>query len=223
LLQALDDSDTRVRQFTIWALGRSGDAAAIEPLTALLNSEDAVICQSAITALSTLKATGIEDQLMACLSSPHSYVVYTAALFLFHLKETKALPALLDAFTRVDDTYAYAFAHLLCEIGGPEIVDLALERLAEFPRERSWRLIEIFAQFPDPRIVEPLLGLLDAHVTYGYAYAQQLKLVRLLEKLADARAIEPLCEMLHHTSSTLQDAVIQALDMLQRLPHSLMS
>ena len=213
LLKALNDPEEEVRRYAAWALGTLQDQRAIQPLTALLSDVNGSVCQEAIRALSVLGAIGVEDQLIACLASHNANVVQTAALMLRRSHVTRAVPALFEAYLRLSEAYISPLIDTLCELAGPAVIDMLLQRWPEISHELSWRYIAVFGRFLDQRSVEPLLSLLSSQPCCGYEYHLQVQLVRLLARLGDARAIEPLYAM--RKQATFEHVVLEALRALE--------
>lgn len=222
LLQALRDSDAQMRELAVQALGTLRDPGVIEPLIQALSDKNERVCQRAIFTLGTLEATDRAiDQLITCLSSRKKSVIYAAALALEKLKAVQATPALLDVVCSLRRYSCGPVVMALGNLGSPELVDELLKRLPTMPREICWRAVFLLERFPDPRFVEPLLALLERIQEHEDKGNLQIQIVRLLGKLGDVRAIEPLRKMRPRTSGVLRSTIMHTLNALEAAPSRL--
>lgn len=213
LIKALDDSDVRVRRLAARALCRLQDPDAIKPLVNHLSDEDVLLGQTVIGALRYLEASNETEALLGCLSSPHEKVVAEAARALEHFHATGAVPTLLNLLCQECTVHNWPLAEALCHLGSPELVDELLQRLPVIPPRLRRPVLHILEYFPDRRAVDTLLSLLDFEMQDGYDLHFQRRIARLLKKIGDPRALEPLREKMvaleNMTRDHLQDVLYE--------------
>ncbi|HEX7735871.1 MAG TPA: HEAT repeat domain-containing protein [Ktedonobacteraceae bacterium] len=223
LISVLGDRSADVRQFAAWSLGQLKDPAAIDPLFHLLSDDNEQARQNAIFALIQLQSDfspaqteQIIDCLIASLSSDGEYVVISAANMLNKLHATRAVPALLDAVCSEKISFLWPLTSALTALGSPTLVDAVLQRLPDIPLNNLYHVLNIFWHFPAQQAVEPLLALLADLTASGKESNLQIQIVRLLGKLGDPRALEPLRAMNYQVASgTLQSAIRSTLNSLE--------
>lgn len=217
LLMALDDPHPTIREGAAKALARLQDPCTVEPLTRLLNDSDPRVVAAAITALTALRAPGLVDTLIELLSDPSSAltVSYHAIEGLQALGDPRALQPLLDAFWRPDNAQLVVrLSAALTALNDAAIVEPLLEHLPGSSGLQRMRILELLGHFQDARSVEPLLSLFNPHASGWSEIRFQARLVRLLAKLGDPRAIEPLRAGLSHASGDLHTALQDILEHL---------
>lgn len=223
LIAALNDSDPDVRYYAAWALSKSQDSAAIDPLLHLLSYDNARNRKSALHALNQLQTLlspaqteQVSDGMIALLSANDEYIVHFAANMLNKLHVTRAVPALLDAACNEKISFLWPLTSALTELGSPALVDDILQRLPGIPDNNRYHLLNLLWHFPAPQAVEPLLTLLADLNAGGKESNLQIRIVRLLDKLGDPRAIPPLRAMSRLTpSGSLQSALRSTLNSLE--------
>lgn len=200
LLDVLGNRDVQVRAHAAQALGALKDPRAIPPLLDMLENqnEDGSVQAGVITALGDLGATSAIASLITCLSSSHELIVYAAVKALGELQAIQAMQPLCAVLFQEDALFAYTAAgEALCKLGDPSVVDLLLPRLPTSTSRQLWEIVHVMFHFHDPRLIEPLLALLNPLATDSW-YDEEVQKVILdfLGRKGDARVIQPLLTML---------------------------
>ena len=89
-----------------------------------------------------------------------------------------------------------------------------LRRLPVCSRHEQLNIVRILDYYNEKRAVEPLLELLDSHVTEWLDMRFQELAIDLLGKLGDARALEPLRQMRKDAPDKLQYSISRAIAQL---------
>ncbi len=209
------------RQEAAVALGKLGDARAVEPLIAIFKESDWEVKRSAAEALVELRGSAVEP-LIAALKERNEYVRESAAGVLGQLGaqlEDTALrarmvepliAALKDSDWRVRENVAEALGKL-GDAPAVEPLIAALKDSVSFVRESAVKALgELGVQLVDtvPRawMVEPLIAALkdsDKDVRENAAEA--------LGKLGDVRAVEPLIAALKDSDTQVRKSAAKAL------------
>ena len=142
LVDALDDEDSQIRIYALWALGALGDPRAEEPLVEALRDADAGIRKTAAFALGELGRTDAVPGLEPLLDDPVADVRWNAALSLARLGSDAGVPVLERMVDR----------RLLAQV--PDITD-------EQKEEAMISAIEALAVLRGEAAL-PLLGQLEA-------------------------------------------------------------
>ena len=95
-LKQLGDQKAKVRMTAVWALGKSGDGRAVEPLIQRLGDEDKDVRQWTVLALSRLGQPAI-DPLISVLADNRSAMRWQAAAALGLAGDSRAVPSLISA------------------------------------------------------------------------------------------------------------------------------
>jgi len=209
LAERLRDEDSAVQWFAAEALGRLGNARAIEPLLGLLRDEDSGLCWSAANALGQLGDDRAFEPLLDLLKDKDPGVRGRAADALGRLGDARAVQPLLGLLGDEDSAVRGDAAHALGQLGDMRAFEPLLGLLREKNNLVRQHLVLVLGQVGDGRAVEPLLGLLgddDSKVRLCAATA--------LAKLGDSRAVEPLLGMLRDKDRDVRRLAAVALGQL---------
>lgn len=200
LVESLADPNVNVRWGAAVALGKLGDVRAVAPLIDAL--ADAKVRRAATTSLGKLGDARAVEPLIGTLADVNASVRRAAVEALGRLGDARAVEPLIEAIADADMRWAAADA--LGRIGDTRAVGPLIEALAN--ADMRWEAVEALSKLGDAA-VEPLIETLansDANVRRAAADT--------LGKLACARALEPLLEMLADVS--IRSVTVKALGML---------
>ncbi len=171
LLRTLISGDDEARETAALALGRTGPAA-IEPLMAMLATDDADARWWAARALAEVGGDGAVQPLVGVLADPDPDVRACAALALGRIGNGTAAPALATRLAEESAFVAGIAADALAMIG-----ETAVEALTEVLADESphARLLAVRAlgRIRSQRAIEPLFGALEDSSYLVRYYAEE--------------------------------------------------
>lgn len=198
LMGALKDNEKGVRQAAAEALGKIGDARAVEPLVAALKDSDWDIRWSAIMALGRLgEARAVEPLAAALKPNNRTDVRLAGAEALGRLGDARAIEPLVAALKDADKDVRQAAAEALVKFGQPAVESL-VAAMKDKDRHASEAATEALVRIGQPA-VEPLVAVLKHSKRDGCWAAAEA-----LGKIGDARAVEPLVDMLKDADGGLR-------------------
>jgi len=237
LIEALDEESAKVRHGAAEALGKIGDARAVDPLIALLektegeaqperprtvyypgvgaasaapSEPDPDVRSTAVTALAKIKDARVVPALIARLKDRDANVRLAAATALGELDHPDMLEALIGGLKDSSYHVRRVAAQALGKRRDPGAVEPLIAALDD---EHSWvrtRVIAALTTIGDPRAVKPLIGRLGDE-----DHGVRLGAVQSLGKLEDARAVEPLVGMVKNDQdANMRRQAIEALALL---------
>jgi HEAT repeat protein len=206
LEEGLKSQHETVRRAAAQALGRLGDARAVEPLIQALVDVDEKVREAAAQALGRLGEISLEPLIQA-LVDVDADVRRAAAQALGQLGDARAVEPLIQALEDMDADVRRAAAQALGRLGDARAVEPLIQAL----KDGTWRIRRAAAQalgrLGDARAVKPLIQALeDEDVREAAAQA--------LGQLGDARAVEPLIQALVDMHEDVRWAAAQALGRL---------
>ncbi len=129
LEEALNHSDSYVRNYAADALGKIGNSQAVDALIAALNDSDSWVIAKAADALGKIGNSQAVDALIAALNDSEWYVRSNAADALGKIGNSQGVDALIAALNHSESDVRRNAADALGKIGNPEI----LAKLIQFP------------------------------------------------------------------------------------------
>jgi len=152
--------DTAVRERAAEALGKIGDARAVEPLIATLKDSDVGVRWTAAEALGKLGDARAIEPLIATLHHDNDRMHNSAAEALGKLVDTLAVEPLISALKDDDWRVRKAITELLGKIGDARTVEPLIAAL----KDDNWRVREtatvVLGKIGDAHAVEPLVAAL---------------------------------------------------------------
>jgi HEAT repeat protein len=220
LIGVLQDPDMSVRERAAYGLGQLKDPRAIQPLVTAMHAGDSDLCWSAAAALGTIGGEAVEA-LIDLLRDRDASVRANTAWALGIPNDPRALEPLINALKDSDPNVRHNSAESLGGLGDPRAVlpiTALLQDESQWVRERA---IEVLKIFKDARAVLPLISAFKDQEWRVRSYASEALVVigapsveslisalgnqnaevrfwsaQTLEKIDDARAVEPLLEQL---------------------------
>lgn len=166
LLDAARDPSALVRARVMEALGSRRDPEVVKAVAHGLNDPDADVRAMAARAAALMAATELTPHLLELLGDPSERVVEEAIQALAYSDDPDVGPYLIEMLVhRVEsDTMRYFLRQALKRRGGPEVVDAAIELLANPDTLPSilCDLLEVLAHVQDP-IARPSVEALVNH------------------------------------------------------------
>ncbi|MEO8874750.1 MAG: HEAT repeat domain-containing protein, partial [Polyangiaceae bacterium] len=209
LIALLGDPSWVVRRAVVASLARLGEPA-IAQLCIVLQTDRTSEARVAAT-VDALVASGgeVETAVLAMGASANdAAVVCDAAQILGRRKSRVAVPALSEWVGHTDDNVAVAAIEALGRIGGTAAVEPLLAALRTKNFFRTFPAIAVLGQSADPRVVEPLVGLLDDPHYAGEAASA-------LGRSGHIHAVAPLTRLLPHAHHGLARTAARALTELR--------
>jgi len=192
LVAALEDDEDSVRRAAAKALGRTGDARAVDPLILALRTEQDGVQTAAATALGTIgqeavpalvRVVGDEEEVDAV----RRYAAWALGR-VADARGAEALIAVLSGSERLGSTARSALA----KIGAPAVEPLLGSLKNEDSKVRMEAAV-VLGRIGDVRAVEPL----TATLADGEGKVR-IAAVRALGSFTDSRAIDALISALEH-------------------------
>jgi HEAT repeat protein len=225
LIQALQDSDSKVQYAVVSSLIKHGDSIALQPmLDMLLAAPHSAVWKLIVLSaglrlragLLDMVATGdaaTADRAATALDSA-AFNAHQHALFVRMLgraADPRHADRLLGLLGHDDDVLRAAAADALGWQGDAQAVAPLLAILAEDADHEAVREIaaESLGRLGDPAAVEPLIAALG-HSSEWLRRAAAAS----LGDLGDARALDPLAALLHDESVMVQDAAFESIKKL---------
>ena len=210
LIKALGfQKDPQVRCRAAEALGRCGDARAVEPLLAALSDQDADVRSGSARSLGPLHASEAVEPLLNALEDDHHGVRASAARSLGVLADARAVVPLVIA---LKDGYAAvreASSDALAGIGAPAL-DLLIAALKDSDGAVRKGASEALVLMGGPA-VDALVAALRDQQLRGIASA-------MIGQIGDARAVGALLVALSDESDQIRKAAADTLDLLAWSP-----
>ena len=166
----LRDRDRQVRGAAVRALGRSGEAQAVEPLCAALQDEDTYVRFAAAWALWQLADERAVEPLCAALEDSVAEVRSAAVYALGRLGDLHAVPLLCGIVRGRDRSVRYSAAVALWELGDATALPLRILSATTLPPTDKLRYLEALADLsytsgicdPWPRMICYAFGSVQA-------------------------------------------------------------
>lgn len=193
LIKALRyEKDYRVRRDAAKALGKIGDARAVEPLIHALKDHRYDVWTSAAWALGGMGKAAV-DPLIPLLKDKDSSARAAAARALGWIRDARVVDLLIQALMDKDTSVRVHVAGALGQIGDPRAVEPLIRALKDEDGRVQRNAVESLGEIGDPRAVEPLIQTLE----------EAKDVVReavpaALAKIGGARAVEGLMRRLGH-------------------------
>ncbi|GAA3177985.1 hypothetical protein GCM10010531_34750 [Blastococcus jejuensis] len=205
LIAALRDPDVYVRQAAAWSLGLLADASAVPPLIDVLAHDDAVR-EWAMTALQAFGAAAVE-QLLLALRAGDPMVRRASAEAIGRFGDGQAVEPLIAALRSGSDfgnrDLKCAAADALGRLGDAR----AIAPLVTVLTTGDDHEVRAACQEALCRIGEPAVEALVAAVRSGQGLAGYTA-TETLGRIGDARAVEPLLQLLHDGTQYLESVAV---------------
>lgn len=224
LLNALNDSNAKVRASAAYALGNIGDLKSVEPLIVALNDSEPKVCASAAVSLGKLGDLKAVDPLIIAIKSSASEDVRScAAEVLGELNDPKAIESLtvalkdkntyvrisadraLDKMGWVPDNDEIAAYYWIskhdfkkCIAMGAPAVGPLIFTIRNNENLRSYAE-EALSKITDPNSIEQLIAALEEPNFYIRKSAADA-----LGNIKDPRAVEPLIKALKNSDCSIR-------------------
>lgn len=202
LVGYLHDSDPNVRMTAIEVMARLKDSRVVKTLVYALMDKDWIVRRTAADSLGDMNSSlAVEPLMSSLLEDENSIVRIAAAYALGKIRDFRAVSALITALNK--DSYSGvrdAAATMLGEWKHPETIRWLIYALRD---EQHWEVRDR-AALALVKIGTPAIeSLLDA--LHHYDLQVQKKVIYVLGKLNDFRAVEPLIEILGDKDSHLRN------------------
>ncbi|ODS34707.1 MAG: heat repeat-containing PBS lyase [Candidatus Scalindua rubra] len=202
LINALGDRDLEVREEAAEALGKIGDARAVEPLIKALG--DWVVGGKAAKALGEIGDARAVKPLIKELGDMSSNIQSEAAWALGKIDDTRAVEPLIRALGGKDEYVRKEATKALLKIGTSAIGALK-KALADRNRDIRMHAAEILVRIGDPAVEPLIMALGDENLVV------REKAAETLGKICDTRAVEPLIRALEDRVSDVRKESAKAL------------
>jgi len=159
LIAALRDDDKEVGQFAAHALGRIGDARAVEPLIAALEDEE--VKGVAAWALGWIPDSRAVEPLIALLREEDARVRRVALETLGKIGDTRAVQPLIAALEDEDEQVRWTAVSALGEMKDSRAVEALITVLEGEQSQRRWSAAEALGKI-GKLAVEPLVASLGS-------------------------------------------------------------
>ena len=205
LVERLKTRSWAVRRAVVAALARAGQAA-IEPLVQVLFGarDDEALLAAAVDALCASRGDADAAMLRLAAVDPPTPLLCDAAQVLGRRKSVKGIATLERLATHADDNLAVAAIEALGRIGGGAGTGALVAVLESRNFFRIFPAIDVMGRSGDPRVLEPLVRLLD-----DPRYA--LEAARALGRTGEAAAAGPLGALLHRANDSLARVIAASL------------
>ena len=187
------------------ALGKIGDARAVEPLVRAMRSGDESLRKAAGAALGSMKSPAVMRRFQTDLASTNSEVCIQSIQDLGYLGTEDAVKLLGQAAGRAEVPIAKEAVVALSKTGKPAAIPY-LSKAVSNPFLRQEALEGIFA-IDHPDTVPILIGLLSSK-----SFVDRQKAAVALGRRKDPRAVEPLIGLLKANDTPVMKEVVAALD-----------
>jgi HEAT repeat protein len=211
VLAAVRSTDASVKRAGILALGRLGDASAVEFLLDVMSGKDA-LAGIAAESLAQLPAEGVNEKLVAVLAKEKTAARAVALIgVLERRKATSAVPALLTAAGGSDASVRTAAFSALRALAGPEHVPGMIAALLKTEKGKEREAAELAVAAVCEQIArsekraEPILAALKS------SKDRAADLFPLLGRIGGPDALKVLREHLTGTSDELREAALAGL------------
>jgi HEAT repeat protein len=202
LIKALGyEKDSSVRKSATYALGKIGDARAVEPLTKALNDADSDVRRDAAKALGKIGDRRAVELLTRALNDSREYVRMNVAIALGKIGDVRAVEPLTKALNDSNSEVRSGAAGALDSVGWtPGRDELAA---AYWILRGQWdKCVEIGGP-----AVEPLIRVLNDSNYWNVSRDA----AEALGKIGDSRAVKPLIRALEDGSNDVRKSAAEAL------------
>ncbi|HEY9797045.1 MAG TPA: HEAT repeat domain-containing protein [Leptolyngbyaceae cyanobacterium] len=206
LQKSLNHSKSDVRSRAAWALGKIGNAQAVDALIAALNDSKSNVRRQAAEALGKIGNAQAVDALIAALNHFDCDVRSTAVWVLGEMDNAQAVEALIAALNHFDCNVREVAAEALGKIGNAQAVDALIAALNHFDCDVRGRTAWVLGEIGNAQAVEPLIAALndsDSDVRSRAAWA--------LGKIGNAQAVEALIATLNDSDSFVRSRAASVL------------
>ena len=209
LLQTLlTDRDDAMRSHAAYALGSMADVRATSSLLPLLQDTNLDVGESAAWALGQLKDVSAVDPLIHCLAGrSEEEVRKQAALSLEKIASQRALGAAMQYWreTLSLSFHAYEAGRALGRMKDGTAVPLLIEAMLKGPEFARTAYIEALGLIGDRSAVPAIIERLhDRDPSSSDVFSISTSAIEALNRLQDARAVEPLTALLTVTEASPQ-------------------
>jgi HEAT repeat protein len=217
LIAALKDENMEARRYAAEALGRIGDARAIDPLIAALEYDDGFNPSSATLALVSFGSSAV-DPLITALEHENGGVRMRATQALGMIGDIRAIPHLIAVLEELGKVYtdpmwyetsgigAEAEEALVKMGGNPETVESLIGVLQDGDRLERMAAARILGQIGDRRAVEPLVTALEDEDEWV-----RVRAAEALAEFGDTRAVDTLIAALGHEHTSVRESAAEGL------------
>lgn len=236
LLARLDDDKSEVQQSVIEALGHLGDARVVDAVIAKLDDENAKTRQSAVWCLGWLGDEKAINRLIEALDDNDSSVRQASFIAICRIGALESVPLIIERLRRGDEDERAVAAWCLGRFGVEEAIDPLIDNLndpsskvraetvvALYPFKHARVVTTLITRLDDEdanvqmaaaailgwirdeKAVEPLIGKLSGNSELSKV------VINSLERIGDARAVQPLIEILSDEDSEKRSFAVFAL------------
>lgn len=199
LINALDDPDPGVRNAAAAALGKTGDAGALPRLREILKDDDPLVRMGAVLGIARIGGNSAVEPLIEVLKGdPNGGIRCCAAMELGESGVNRALEVLIATLEDADPVVRFGASVALGDIGDASAVN-PLSKLKAHSADRSVLLGATYGLFKltdDPSAIDFIVGALRDEDVNVRANA-----VKLLGKMGDKKAVEPLIYCMAETGN----------------------
>ena len=205
LILALQDKDWEVRMCAAEALGKIGDARAVEALLRTLEDGDDEVRRSAAEALGKIGSKRAIEPLIQTLKDRKGSVRGSAAEALGKMGEPAVEP-LIHAMDDEVQNVRLGATEALGEIKDGRAVEPLIQALIDEDLDIQWSAAEALVKIRDKRAVEPLIHALEYE-----AESVRWCSVEVLGEIGDKRAVEPLIQALKDGKGDVRKSATESL------------
>ncbi len=205
-IDALKNSHESVRIPAVEALGKSGDARAVEPLCAVLNDPDIGIRKAVAEALGQIGDARAAEPLIALLSDPDPGVRAAAVTALGKLHDAEAVGPVIKSLNDNDSGVRAAACETLGQLGDARAETPLTVCLKDNDATTRDSAAAALGKLSDARAASPLIAALKDQDPKERASA-----ATSLGTLDDARAAQPLIAALKDVDPRVRAAAAEAL------------
>lgn len=202
LIQLFGDDSEKIKSAAIQLLGMICDQKIEGLLIEAMKSENSLIREGAVDALSIALMRGLEDpklieQIIGALSDSDPKVRRKTALALGKIKDAKAVEPLITLLGDSEPQVRWMAVSSLGEIKDPRAVEPIIAALSNNDPDIKIIALSVLAKMNDPRAVEPIIALI-ANDNQGTRKAA----IAALGAMKDPRGFDPLIEQLKNMKSS---------------------
>ncbi len=205
-LSAAKSTDTDVRRAGLLALGRLGDASAVELLLDVMSGKD-TLAGIAAESLASLSAEGVDAKLIAVLEKEKAAArAVTLIGVLERRKAASAVPALLTSASGTDASVRTAAFGALKMLAAPEHVPAMIKALLKTEKGKEREAAEIAIATVCEQITNAEKRALPVVTAIVDKNEHAADLLPLLGRIGSKSALYVLAEQLRDESSALRSA-----------------
>ena len=201
--------DEGVRQSSAYALGKSKDPKALEPLLKALNDPSDRVQSFVLMALWNFQDSKMVMPLMDFLLKTDDYILARdTVIVLLSNADERVVEPLIDSLENRPDSYGAMYgAELFCKVKDPRAVEPLIQFLGK-NIEAGFYAVKALDELGDARAVDVLIKTLknSSSVDIRKAAAESLG------KIGDKKAVQPLIEALGDYSLIVKYEVVSALE-----------